>query len=299
MIIRKIFALNIILVSLMLAQSAGETGFSFLKNGFGARNISMGDFGVVSANDLTALYYNPSLLAVNKKSQIAFSHNSLFNDLSSEMLGASFSVFNLPFAVGVNTTKINDIEVRTKPGDPQATFNANYFSASISSALSISDNIFVGSTIKYIYENIYTDESTGFGFDLGIVYQNFFDNLSLGASLKNIGKVSALKNESAKLPSDVQLGISYNYSLSYFDFNILSGIQKFIHEDKFHSHFGAEIIYNKYLALRFGYLTGYDSKNFSTGLGVLFKNFNFDYAYVPVKYGLGDNHIITITYTFN
>ena len=35
----------------LFAQTAGESGVSFLKIGFGARNIALGDVGVVSADD--------------------------------------------------------------------------------------------------------------------------------------------------------------------------------------------------------------------------------------------------------
>ena len=94
--------LFLLLISINLfAQSAGETGLAFLKFGVGARNIAMSDFGAVADNDLTALNYNPSLLALNNKTQISFTHNSLFQDMNSEMLAASFNAFGLPFAVGV------------------------------------------------------------------------------------------------------------------------------------------------------------------------------------------------------
>ena len=42
---KKIFILLLVSSSVLLAQSAGNTGLSFLKFGFGARNIAMGDAG--------------------------------------------------------------------------------------------------------------------------------------------------------------------------------------------------------------------------------------------------------------
>src|SRR3989339_62063 len=295
-----LFSVLLIFISPMLnAQSVGESGLAFLKHGFGARNIAMGDFGVASSNDLTALNYNPALLAYNKNSQIAFSHNSLFQDLSSEMIGVSFEAFGLPFAIGANTTSISNIEVRTKPGEAEGTFNAHYFFGSISSAYQLNPDLSAGATIKYLYENLYSDESTGLAFDFGLAYKNLISGLTLGASLKNIGSMSSLRSESTELPSDLRIGAAYNFAVSDFNFIATGGFQEYLKEGTAHAHFGGEISYKENFAVRVGYLSGYDSKNISTGFGVIWKSLNLDYAYVPVKFGLGDSHILSLTYTFN
>lgn len=303
----KFFFKNFALLCLLLlnatyfvnAQSVGESGLAFLKHGFGSRNIAMGDLGVASSNDLTALNYNPALLAYDKKSQITFSHNSLFQDLSSEMIGVSFDAFGLPFAIGANTTSINNIEVRTKPGEAEGTFNAHYFFGSISTAYQINPDLSAGATIKYLYENLYSDESTGLAFDFGLSYKNLIGGLTLGASLKNIGSMSSLRSESTELPQDLRIGAAYDFVLSDFIFSATGGFQEYLKEGTAHAHFGGEISYKENFAVRVGYLSGYDSKNISTGFGVIWKSLNIDYAYVPVKFGLGDSHILSLTYTFD
>ena len=285
----------------LFAQSAGSSGEAFLKFGFGARNIAMSDLGVVAANDLSALNYNPSLLAVNNKTQLSFTHNSLFQDLSSEMFGGSFNALGLPFAIGINTTTVSNIEVRLKPGDPISTFNAHYFETSISSAFQVSENIFAGASFKYIYENIFSDNAVGYGIDFGVTYQKLIDGLTIGASLRNIGSMNQLRTESTKLPADFRIGGAYNFSLKEYnlDFTALAGFQKYTLQNDSHIHFGAEAVYQKMFALRLGFVSGYDSKSISAGFGVFWHGINLDYAYVPVKYGLGDSHIITFTYTFD
>lgn len=298
---KKIFVIIFLTSFNLFAQSAGNSGVAFLKFGFGARNIAMSDLGVVSANDLTALNYNPSLLALNNKTQLSFTHNSLFQDLSSEMFGGSFNAFGLPFAIGVNTTTVSNIEVRLRPGDPISTFSAHNFSTSISSAVQVTDNLFAGATFKYVYENIFSDAATGYGFDFGVTYQKLIDGLTLGASLRNIGSMNQLRTESTKLPTDLRLGGAYSFSLAEhnLDFTALAGFQKYTLQNDSHVHLGGEAVYQKMFALRLGYVSGYDSKNISAGFGVFWQGINLDYAYVPVKYGLGDSHIITLIYTFN
>lgn len=295
---KKIYLIILLCTVQSFAQSVGESGLAFLKHGFGARNIAMGDFGVASANDLTALNYNPALLVENK-SQLNFSHNSLFQDMSSEMLGVSFSAFGLPFAVGVNTTSVTGIEVRTMPGEADGTFDAHYFYGSLSSAYAITEKLAAGATVKYIYESMYSDEATGLAFDIGLAYKNLVNGLTLGASLKNIGSMNSLRSESTELPNDLSIGASYDFMLSDFRLTATGGFQEYLKESKAHAHFGGEVSYKENFALRIGYLSGYDSKNISTGFGVIWKSLNLDYAYVPVKYGLGDSHILSLTYTFN
>ncbi len=298
---KKTILFFILIGTYSFAQSAGNSGLSFLKFGFGARNIAMGDLGVVGNNDLTALNYNPSLLAVNEKTQLSFTHNSLFQDLSSEMFAGSFKAFGLPIAVGVNTTNINDIEVRTNPGPVLSTFNAHFFYASISAAHELYENLYGGVTYKYLYENIFTDDASGYGFDLGLTYTKVLEGLDLGISLRNLGSMNILRSESTKLPTDLRMGASYNFALEDYklNFTVLGGYQKYTLEDGSHVNIGGEAVYGKMFALRVGYLSGYDSKNISAGFGVNWKGINIDYAYVPIKYGLGDSHIITFIYSFD
>jgi hypothetical protein len=300
---KKIFVLLSCFALPLLAQSAGTNGLAFLKNGFGARNIAMGDLGVISANDLSALNYNPALLGVANRPQIAFSHQSLFQDLSSEVFGASVNLYGLPLAFGVNTTSISNIEIRTRPGEAEGTFNANYFFGSVSTAIKltnlVSDQFYVGATFKYLYENLYSDEANGYGLDFGVVYKDIFDGLSFGASIKNIGSMNALRNVSTELPNDLRTGVSYEMNFNHFTVNTTAGYQTYLQEDDSHVHTGAEVVYNQSFALRIGYASGYETKGLSTGFGIVWKNLNMDYAYVPIQYGLGDSHIITLTYSFN
>ncbi|HOI30788.1 MAG TPA: PorV/PorQ family protein [Melioribacteraceae bacterium] len=298
--LKKIFITLTLSASLISAQSAGNSGVAFLKLGTGARNIAMSDLGVISGSELTSIQYNPAQLSVLRLTQLSFSHNSLFQDLSSEIFSASIVAFGLPFALNVNTTSISDIEIRNIPGDPISKFNANYFSAGLSTAFNVIENLHAGVTFRYIYENLYSDEASGYGFDLGVLYSGLINNLSVGASLRNIGSMSMMRNESTKQPIDFRAGASYSidFGQSKIKMNAIGGIQKYLDDESLHLHVGTELVYDDAFFVRGGYLTGSDSKNISAGFGLKWKGLNIDYAYVPVKYGLGDNNIITFIYTF-
>jgi len=295
----KKYILLFLISTSLFAQSAGETGLSFLKIGFGARNIALGDIGVVSANDVTALNYNPALLSNYKTQQISLSHNKWMQDVRSELLGASFSMFNIPFAVGINTTQISNIEIRTRPGIAQSTFNANYFFVSLSTGFEIADNLSVGATVKYLSENLLTDQANGTGFDFGLYYKNVIPNLNFGASIRNLGSMNALRNQETQLPVDLRIGADYIYELSKLNSSLYfaGGFQKYKSSDS-HLNFGTEFLYKHQFAFRIGYMSGYDSKSITTGIGLKLNHFNFDYSFTPQKYELGSSNIISIMFTF-
>lgn len=286
----------------LFAQSAGNSGVSFLKNGFGARNIAMGDLGVVGVSDLTALNYNPSLLSKYQGPQVMITHNQSIQDMSSQLIGASFSLWGIPFAVGVNNTSINDIEIRTQPGVPQSQFNAHYMFGSLSTGFEIMQNLSFGVTTKYVYENLFSDEAAGWAFDFGLNYANIIiDGLDVGVSYRNIGSLDELRNEATVLPTDLRIGLAYGLSVNSIssEVNLIGGIQKYTETDDTHIHVGGEVFYDSLVAMRLGYMTGYDSKGFTAGLGLNWEGLNFDYAFTPYTYGLGSAHTISLMYSFN
>ncbi len=296
----KIFILVLLTTTLSFAQSAGNSGLSFLKFGFGARNIAMGDIGNISANDVTSLHYNPAKIGLSNSSQLFFMHNEWIQDVRSENIGASFTLFGIPLAAGFNTTTVADIEIRRKPGEPDAKFNANFFWGSLSSGFELIDNFYIGATMKYLFESMLANEAAGLGFDFGLFYVTTIEGLNFAASIKNVGSMSELRNEATKLPSELRAGAGYSFDLKNFNSKITVGTeyQRYLPTDDNHFLLGAEFFYDETIALRGGYQTGYESKGLSAGIGLKWGGLNFDYAFVPFTYNLGTGHLLSLTFTF-
>ncbi len=296
---KKIFLLIIFISVTTFAQKAGENGLSFLKLSFGAKNAALADLAVVYSNDATALFYNPALLT-NNKVNINISHNQSIQDLRSENFAFSFNYDDINFAVGVNTSSINNIEIRNLPGAPISKFNANYFLGSLSAAMDITENISAGTSLKYLYEGIYTDEATGYAIDLGLAYKQILPNLNLGLSLRNIGTMNKLRYQETKLPMDLRFGAAYNFLVPEFKSRIvfLGGISKYLREEKLITALATDIIYDELFSLRLGYMAGVEARSLSLGFGINYNNFVIDYAFVPYKYDLGNSNIITVGYNF-
>ncbi len=297
---KKLILIVLISASYIFSQSAGNTGLSFLKIGFGARNIAMGDAGSVIANDVTSINYNPAGLAGIENTQLAFMHNSWIQDIRSELGAVKFNLFNLPFAVGFNVTTIGDIPVRETAGEPLAFFNGNYFSGSVSTGFFLADDLSFGVTAKYLYEGLLNDESDGFAFDFGLKYKTAIEGLYASAVIKNLGSLSPLRIEKTKLPSEIRVGPAYQFSLpeSKFDFILAAEFQKYLNTDDIHFNLGGEITYNKVIALRVGYQSSYISKGLTAGVGLSWGNLVFDYAITPFNLGLGSGHSISLSFSF-
>ena len=297
---KKILLIFLFSAAFILPQSAGNTGLSFLKYGFGARNISMGDAGTALSNDLTALFYNPAKLALTEKSEVLFMHNEWIQDVRSEVIGAKTTIWGLPFALGFNVTSVDGIEFREIPGEPVTTFDANYFFGSLSTGFFVTDEISMGASIKYLYEGLLNDEASGFGFDFGINYLLPYKGLTASAVLKNIGSMNELRNESTKLPAEVRIGTAYTYSLEDAKFDFTGGVefQKYLDTEDNHFNFGGEILYNKLIAARAGYQSGYESRGFTAGVGLMWGNLKFDYAFLPFSLGLGNANLFSLQFKF-
>lgn len=296
----KIIFTIILISSISFAQSAGNTGLAFLKFGYGARNIAMGDAGSSASNDLSALYYNPSRLVSFEENQAMFMHSEWIQDVTSEVGGIKWNMFNLPWAVGFNVTSVKDIEVRERPGDAISSFNANYFFLSLSSGFKVIKDLDFGTTVKYIYEGILNDQSVGYGLDFGLNYLTPVKGLTASTVIRNIGSMNALNVVGSTLPLDFRLGGAYNHQLqsAKLDLVFTGEFQKYIDNDDIHFNTGAEAVYNETFAARVGYQTGYEARGFTAGIGIEWSSLRFDYAYTPFSLGLGNANQFSLQFSF-
>lgn len=296
----KIIAFLIFSVTFVNAQNdgAGNTGLAFLKLGVTARSISLGEAVVSSVNDASATHYNPAALFNGSRVNMTFMHNKQVLGVRTEFLGAKVSFKKVAFGFSINNTAVDDIDIREIPGEPLGQFNAQNLSIGLSMAYKVNDFVYVGMTGKFLYEKIYVDNASGIALDIGGLYRKEF--LSIGASISNLGSMSDLRNSPTKLPASIRFGASYIIpvvGLNSFLIVAADGY-KVLSGGKIHANAGAEFLYNEFLAIRVGYQSGYENKSITTGIGLKYKAFNLDYAFVPYKYSLGSSHTITLGTNF-
>jgi len=210
---------------------------------------------------------------------------------------APFNFGSLAFSIA--NTSVDDIEIRDIPGPAIGTFNFQSTSFQLTYATKLTESISVGISPKYIYEKNFTDESSGYGIDAGILYSPSIDHLILGLSLTDIGSLSAYRTEEIDLPTVIRIGCTYSIPL---DKTILiraaTSFSSELNTSIKHFNLGGEMIYDNTLFARIGFQTGYDLRNISAGLGLCYNVAVIDYAYIPFSGEAGNAHIMSICFNF-
>jgi hypothetical protein len=284
-----------------LFAQGGGAGMSFLKIGVGGRSIGMGETGVTHADRGAAMYYNPALVAGQPRAAITFMHNEWVEDLTTDYLGVVIPFSGWSLGVNLGLTSVDNIEIRTQPGNPEGTFDSRNFAGGMTVGVPLFERFEAGVTVKYLFEKIYTDVAGGYAFDFGVhwkpVETGDFNSLRLGFAAANLGSMSELRSTATKLPSLLRYGASYDMAIDAIRGGLLveAGGVSLLAESSTHVHAGLEFRYMDMLYLRTGYQTGYEVKGFSAGLGASFSTFRFDYAYTPFQSSFGVAHTVSLS----
>ncbi|MCI0562205.1 MAG: PorV/PorQ family protein [Nitrososphaera sp.] len=255
----------------------------------------MGESFVAEPGRLGSFALNPANMQQVASLEILLSHTEWIQDITSEYFAIAYPVKFGTIAFAVSNTNNGGIEIRDTPGPPLSTFTARSSSFQASYATAVAQNIGLGISAKFLYDKLYVEEATGFAFDAGVLYSLPIKGLVVGASVANVGQMSAFVTEDIELPLTARVGASYQ--IQYDDDFAISVGSLFASEQRAETarfHVGAEASYQNLVALRLGYQSGYDTRSISGGLGVNFDWLQFDYGYVPFSHGLGTAHVFTL-----
>jgi hypothetical protein len=287
----------IVIFPLTLWAQSGSTSFDFLLIGSSSRAAAMAESYTAVGGDAASFYFNPATLQQSSRTQISLMHISYLNDVTQENFNLVSGSESFRFGLGFYYGQTANIERRstTPTDDPLGTFDEHNFTASFGWAIPISDKLNFGNTLKWAYQKIDLDDASAFALDFGATYA-LKSNIELGAAIRNLGTKPKFISEKFDLPREFRLGGAYKA----VDGTPLAG--SLIAADIVLPHWGdqdlkfnlgGEYVYQKLISLRAGYGTGYESKGFSIGGGINYRNYTFDYAYVPSKHNLRDMHRLT------
>jgi Type IX secretion system protein PorV len=169
----------------------GTTSAQFLKIGVGARALGMGGTAAGVRGDISSIYWNPASLArLNINSELTFNHAEWLADINYDFVAGILPIGDLGmFGFSVVSLTMPDEPVRSEqfPEGDGRQWDAGALAIGISYSRSLTDRFSIGFTAKYVSENVWSENATGFAIDVGTLYVSEIEGLTLGASISNFG----------------------------------------------------------------------------------------------------------------
>lgn len=282
------------LLCVVAGAQGSSVGSSQLKNPLDARVAGVGEATVADAGRFSSWLLNPANLSTDSPTYISLSHSQWFQDVRSEFLGIQLPLSRVTLGVGIATSSVPGIEIRETPGPATGTFDARFLFLQTGVALNLGSGLQAGASVKYLYEKLFTNNATGVGADVGILYSPGIRGVQLAASVTNFGNLREFRSERSDLPTFLRAGGTYSLQFSELSFSGSLAVSNGLQRSESHFHAGAEASYDNTLWLRLGYVSGFDARALTAGFGLRYKFLTSDYAYIPFSFGLGDAHILSI-----
>ncbi len=303
------FVLMIFGIGMLWADGNGGYAGAYLRMGLGARFQALGNGAVATQQvDAYSFFYNPALSGLQEKRIFTLSHSFMSLDRRFNFIGFSAKV---PPGAGLSVGWINSgvdnlysyDMLGQKSGSIDHGFNAIYFNFSRLFAKKFA----VGLTIKHVREHLGIGEddysASGWGWDFGLAYI-WNKNLTLGASLRDVGTKLTANTEKLfefggttvdEFPKILTVGASYQTPLPWLRLQYAFEHTEFAQKH----HLGAELVYHRILALRFGL----DDTRLTFGAGMGFKIWKYfstlDYAFIPSVVDEGGSHVFSWQFYLN
>ena len=289
-------AIFVVLMCAGALGAIGQSGFEFMLIGAGSRASAMGEAFTAVSGDVGAAFFNPATLGVMKGKEVSFAHISYIDDVTLEQFSFRSISGGFRFGGSLNVGKVADIERRgqTPSGDPLGLFDEHNFAASFFWGTPVAEKLSIGNTVKFAYEKIDLEDASTVALDFGGLY-SLTPKISLGASIRNFGTKPKFVNTAFDLPGEFRFGASYRTGESFPGVIVGVDVIKPQWGDKsVKVNIGGEYNYQNLAFLRGGSDFVYDSISISLGAGMAYRNYLFDYAFVPMKNDLGSTHRFTL-----
>jgi hypothetical protein len=308
------FALILLLLYILSAcpaiskdSKSGTSSLSFLKLGAGARALGMGEAFCAQDDGVVSPFWNPAAPSRIQGTRLSFTHTQWFQDITADFFSSATKVGENIFGLSLSVGRISDIEKRDTPtSEPLAFFDAHDAIASFSYARVLNNKFSLGASVKWIYEKIDISSASSLGFDLGGMFSLFAEtgkpilqDITFGLAILNLGSKIKFEKESYHLPTQYKAGMSYSVRRHDLksDFTLNLDVVK-PRDDDTKVHLGGEYGLYQSFKLRLGYQLGYDEKDLSFGMGINYRNYSIDYAFLPYESDLGDVHCISLDVGF-
>ncbi|QXD14491.1 type IX secretion system protein PorQ [Rhodocaloribacter litoris] len=299
------------------AQPGDVTGFSFLRLEPSARAAALGgSYAAVYGDDANALFYNPALLNEQMHGMLSLSYLNHLADLNAGFAAYSRHYEGLgTFGLGLRFLSWGRLDRADEHGERQGTFGASDVALTLGAARTYGERLRYGAGIHAVYSSIAAYNASALAVDLGVLYLLAEQNLTLSASVNNLGvTLSSLGTLTRdELPLDLRLGFTKRLRhlpllITVMGYNLhdlgdgpenasaVSNVLRYL-------AFGGEFQFSEAFNLRFGYnhrrhedlklKSRLDLAGFGIGVGLKITRVRVDYAFNSWS-SLGGLHQFTV-----
>ncbi len=191
----------------------GTTAAPFLGIGIGSKAVAMGGAFVATADDASALYWNPAGIARHARTQAAFTRADWL--VGSTLNWAAVTIaFDADNAIGISLTFLDygegEVTTIAFPDGTGNRWSASDLAAGLSYARNLTDRFTIGGTVKYIRQKVWNETATAFAMDVGLIYITRFNGMRLGMSISNFGTEMQLSGKDLLKQIDLAPDIAGN-----------------------------------------------------------------------------------------
>lgn len=170
----------------------GGSGMQFLKIAPDARSLSMGNSGVATSGDLSAIYWNPAAISYldTGKVNAMLAHTLYFGDVQTNFAAAARRVGQLSsLAIGVMSMQYGTMNETTEfdPKGTGRTFSISSYAIHLAYSRILTQNFSFGLNGKFANEGFAGVQINNVLFDLGLLYNIGVMNTRFGVSFSNFG----------------------------------------------------------------------------------------------------------------
>ncbi|HWP81590.1 MAG TPA: type IX secretion system protein PorQ [Bacteroidota bacterium] len=275
------------------AQTRGT--YDFLRLDVSARAAALNGSFVSMSDDPNSIFYNPAALSTISRPQGSASYLSHLLDVRAGSLAFAQEWEGVgPIGVGLVFIDYGSIVETDESMNILGELQARELALVAGWSAIVDEETMVGVNIKGIYSALASFRSAAVAADFGILYAIPSENLTLGASLLNVGtQINRYKDTQESLPIDLKVGITKRPEhlpvLLNLNFHKLTESQETFLQRFMNFTFGAEFIMSDAVRLRVGYSnekrkelklgSSLGLAGFSLGGGIIYQQYLIDYSY--------------------
>lgn len=229
-------------------SQVGAAAVTFLQIEPDSRSAAMGNANVATASDANAIFWNPAGLGFQEGFEGSITHSQWLPQFDAglfyDYLAGKYHVPNWgTFGAHVTYLNLGEHECRTEDNQSCGTFRSYDMAIGGSYGVKLSNNLALGTGIRFIYSNLAPGQIVGaqetragvsVGVDLAALYKtNYFkmggitSQVSFGANLANMGPTIQYSDSEQADPIPMNMRFGWSWTMDFDQYNKLTFSQDF------------------------------------------------------------------------